>query len=92
LNARIDALTARRVALQARIALQRDDAVESLRTIASGAARVDHTVASLRRLAPLALLAGAVGLLVLGPSRAVGLLRRGLTVALYVTQARRLLG
>ncbi len=92
MSERLRALTARRAALEAEVALQRDEVTESYRSIAGTAARADQAVASVRRLGPWLVLAGVVGLAALGPARAVSLLRRGLTLGLYATQARRLIG
>ena len=91
MNSHLKALTARRAALQAEVALQRDDARQAYAEIERGAARVDRAVATVRRLAPALVVAGAVGLLALGPARARSLMRRGVTLGLYASQARRLL-
>jgi len=90
-NSRLAALTARRAALQAECALQRDDAALAYGGIEQGAAKIDRAVATVRRIAPVLVVAGAVGLLALGPARALSLVRRALTLGLYASQARRLL-
>lgn len=90
MNSRLTALTARRAALQAEVALQRDDARQAYAEIERSAARVDRAVATVRRLAPLLAVVGAIGLLALGPARAISLLRRGLTLGVFANQARRL--
>jgi hypothetical protein len=90
-NSRLTALTARRAALQAEVALQRDDARQAYAEIERGAARVDRAVATVRRLTPVLVVVGAIGLLALGPARAVAMLRRGVTFGLFANQARRLL-
>jgi len=90
-SSRLVALTARRAALQAECALQRDDAALAYDGIEQGAARVDRAVMTVRRLAPLLLVVGAVGLLALGPARVLSLGRRALTLGLYASHARRLL-
>jgi YqjK-like protein len=90
-SSHLAALTARRVALQAEIALQRDDARQAYATIEQGTAKVDRAVSTVRQLAPLLVLVGAVGLVALGPARALSLARRGLTFGLYFSHARRLL-
>jgi hypothetical protein len=91
LNSHLKALTARRAALQAEVALQRDDARQAYAEIERGAARVDRAVATVRRQAPVLVVAGAVGLLALGPARALALVRRGVTLGLYARETRRLL-
>jgi hypothetical protein len=91
LSSRLVALTARRAALQAECALQRDAAVQAYDGIASGAARIDRGVAVLRRLSPLLVLGGVVVIISLGPARAITLARRGITFAMYALQARSLL-
>ena len=91
MNSRLAALTARRAALQAECALQRDDAALAYGGIEQGAAKIDRAVATVRRIAPVLVVAGAVGLLALGPARALSLVRRALTLGLYASQARRLL-
>jgi hypothetical protein len=90
-SSRLVALTARRAALQAECALQRDDAAQAYAGIASGAARVDHVVAVLRRISPLLVVGGVVVVVALGPARAISLARRGVTLAIYALQARSLL-
>jgi YqjK-like protein len=85
------ALTARRAALQAEVALQRDDLRQTYGTIEAGTAKVDHVVSTVRKLTPLLLVAGAAAMIAVGPARAFALARRALTLGLYVGQARRLL-
>jgi len=91
MSSRLVALTARRAALQAECALQRDDAVQAYSGIAQGAERFDRVVAVLRRLTPMLVLGGIVVVVALGPSRAMALTRRGITLAIYALQARSLL-
>jgi hypothetical protein len=91
MSSRLVALTARRAALQAECALQRDDAALAYGDIEQGVAKVDRVVAGVRRLAPVLLVGGAVALLAIGPARALSLVRRGLAVGLYAREARRLL-
>ena len=81
MSSRLAALTARRAALQAECALQRDDAALAYGDIEQGVAKVDRVL----------LVAGAVALLAIGPARALSLVRRGLAVGLYAREARRLL-
>jgi hypothetical protein len=90
-SSRLRALTAHRAALQAEIALQRDDARQSYAEIEHGIARVDRGILVVQRLAPLLLVAGAAVLIALGPARALALVRRGLTLGLFASHARRLL-
>jgi hypothetical protein len=91
MSSRLVALTARRAALQAECALQRDDAVQAYSAIAQGAERIDRVVAVLRRLTPMLVLGGIVVVVALGPARAVVLARRGITLAMYALQARSLM-
>jgi hypothetical protein len=91
-SAHLRALTAHRTALQAEIALQRDDARQACAEIEQGLARVDRVVATVRRATPLLAVIGAIGLLAFGPGRALNFARRGLTLGLYASQLRRLLG
>jgi hypothetical protein len=91
MSSRLAALTARRAALQAECALQRDGAALAYGEIEQSVARVDRVVATVRRLTPLLVAAGAIGLLVVGPSRVLHLLRRGVALSMYAREARRLL-
>ncbi len=91
MSSHLTALTARRAALQAEVALQRDDLRQTYGTIEAGTARVDSVVATARKLTPLLLVAGAALMIAVGPARALSLARRGLTFGLYFSQARRLL-
>ena len=91
MSSRLVALTARRAALQAECALQRDDAVQAYVEIESGARRIDRAIAALRRLTPAFLVGGGIVLVALGPARASRLVRRGLTFAMVALQARSLL-
>lgn len=91
MSSRLALLTARRMALQAECALQRDGAALAYGEIEDSVARVDRVVATVRRLTPLLVTAGAIGLLVVGPSRVLHLLRRGVALSMYAREARRLL-
>ena len=91
MSSRLDALTARRTALQAECAAQRDDMQLLYGGIEGKLARVDRTIEAVRRLAPVIAAGGIAVLVVLGPGRALGLLRRALSVAVYANQALRLL-
>jgi hypothetical protein len=91
MSSRLAALTARREALQAECALQRVGAGLAYGEIEQSVARVDQVVATVRRLTPLIVAAGAIGLLVIGPSRVLPLLRRGVALSMYAREARRLL-
>ena len=91
MSSRLVALTARRAALQAECALQRDDAVQAYAGITSGAERIDRVVAVLRRLTPVFIVGGVVVVVALGPARAINLARRGVTLAIYALQARSLM-
>jgi hypothetical protein len=90
-SSRLVALTARRAALQAECALQRDDAVQAYAGIASGAERIDRVVLALRRLTPVFVVGGIAVVVALGPARAITLARRGITLAMYALQARSLM-
>ncbi len=92
MSSRLVALTARRAALQAECALQRDDAAQAYAEIAQGALRADRVIGTVRRLTPLLVVAGAGVLLAVGPARALSLVSRGIALRLYVQQARGLLG
>ena len=89
MNSRLEALTARRKALQARCDLLRGDAELLYGGIEDRTVRVDRTIETVRSLTPLIAIGGFVLLLAMGPQRALHLARRGLTVALYANQARR---
>lgn len=91
MSSHLTALTARRAALQAEVALQRDDLRQAYGTIEAGTAKVDSVVSAARKLTPLLLVAGAAAMIAVGPARALALARRGLTLGLYVSHARRLL-
>jgi hypothetical protein len=91
MSSRLVALAARRAALQAECALQRDDAIQAYAVIASDAGRVDRVVAALRRLTPVFVAGGIVVIIAIGPTRAIALVRRGVTFAMYALQARSLL-
>ena len=92
MSSRLAALTARRAALQAECAQQRDGASLAYDEIEQSVARVDRVVATVRRLTPWLVVGGAVALLVIGPSRVLPLLRRGVALSMYAREARRLLG
>ena len=91
MSSRLVALTARRAALQAECALQRDDATQAYAEIESGTMRIDRLFGALRKLTPVLIVGGGIVLVALGPARALALLRRGLTFAVYAMQARSLL-
>ena len=88
---RLAALTARRRALQAQCALQREDVQVLYAGIERRTARVDRVIDVARSLTPLVAVGGVVVLLAMGPHRALLLVRRGLAIALYAIQARRML-
>ncbi len=91
MSSHLSALTARRAALQAEVALQRDDLRQAYGAIEGGTTKVDKVVSTARKLTPLLLVAGATVMIAVGPARALSLARRWLTLGLYVSQARRLL-
>lgn len=88
---RLAELTARRRALQAQCALQRDDVQTLYAGIESRTSRVDRVIETARSLTPLVAVGGLVLLVAMGPQRALRVVRRGLTMALYANQARRTL-
>jgi hypothetical protein len=91
MSSRLVALRARRAALQAECALQRDDVQQLGGSIASRAESVDRMIDTVRSFAPVVAVGGIAVLVALGPGRALGLLRRGLSVWLYANQALRIL-
>jgi butyrate kinase len=91
MRSRLVALQARRAALQAECALQRDDLQQLHGGIATRAAGVDRVVETVRSFAPVIAVGGLAVLVALGPGRALSLVRRGLTWAVYANQALRLL-
>jgi hypothetical protein len=91
MTTRLEVLTARRVALQVDCAQQRDDMQLLYGGIEDRVARVDRAIETVRSLAPAIVAAGVAVLFVLGPGRALRLLRHGLEVALYANQALRFL-
>jgi hypothetical protein len=91
MSSRLKALTARRTALQAECAAQRDDMQLLYGGIEGRVARVDRAIVTIRNLAPVIAVGGIAVLVVLGPGRALGLLRQGLSVAIYANHAFRLL-
>jgi hypothetical protein len=88
-SSRLAALTARRRALQAQCALQRDDVQTLYAGIESRTNRVDQVISTARALTPVVAVGGLVLLIAMGPQRALRMARRGLTIALYASQARR---
>jgi hypothetical protein len=91
MSSRLLALQARRAALQAECALQRDDLQQLHDGIAARAVGVDRTIETVRSLAPVIAIGGVALLVALGPGRAARLVRRGLAWTLYANQALRLI-
>jgi len=91
MRSRLVALQARRAALQAECALQRDDLRQLHGGIAARAESADRMIDTVRSFAPVIAVGGIAVLVALGPGRALGLLRRGLSVWLYANQALRIL-
>jgi len=87
---RLAELTARRRALQVRCALQREDVQTLYAGIERRTGRVDRVIDVARSLTPLVAVGGVVMVLAMGPHRALLLVRRGLAIALYAMQARRM--
>jgi hypothetical protein len=88
-SSRLEALTARRRALQAQCALQREDVQTLYAGIESRTNRVDQLITTARALTPVLAIGGMVLLVAMGPQRALRAVRRGLTMALYASQVRR---
>lgn len=91
MRSRLLALTARRTALQAECALQRDDVSQVYARIEHRVGRVDRVVETLRGLTPILAVGGVVLLLAMGPGRSLRLLQRGLALGVSVNQIRRFL-
>ncbi len=91
MRSRLLALTARRTALQAECALQRDDIGQVYARIEDRVGRVDRVVETLRGLTPILAVGGVVLLLAMGPGRSLRLLQRGLALGVSVNQIRRFL-
>ena len=91
MSARLAALTARRIALQADCAQQRTEMQQLYGGIENRVARVDRAIETVRNLTPVIVAGGVAVLFVLGPGHALRLLRRGLEIALYANQALRFL-
>jgi len=71
--------------------LQRDDLRQLHGGIAARAEGVDRMIDTVRSFAPVIAVGGLAALVALGPGRALGLLRRGLSIWLYANQALRLI-
>ncbi len=91
MSSRLDALTARRQALQVECAGQRDDMRSVYDGIERSAIRVDRVVDKVRSVGPVVLIGAAALMFALGPGRALRLVRRGMSMALYANQAMRFL-
>ena len=83
--------TARRMALQAQCAAQRGALALELGAVEDGLRPVDRAIHLVLTFGPLALVAGAVALIIIGPGKALRATRSVLTVAPYAAQALRLL-
>jgi hypothetical protein len=90
MSSRLEELAARRRVLQARCAEQRGDVGVLYGDIEHVTGRADRVIETVRSLAPVVAVGGIALLFVVGPGRALHLLRRGLTAGLYATQALRL--
>jgi hypothetical protein len=91
MRSRLRALTARRTALQAECALQRDDIGLVYGHIEDRVGRVDRVVETLRGLTPILAAGGVILLVALGPGRSLRLMQRGLALGVSVNQIRRFL-
>ena len=91
MSTRLEALNARRRALQDRCARQRGEIGEAQTAIDAGTARVDHAIAVARQLTPLLVVGGLVIVVAVGPGRVWALLRQGLAILPVATRMLRLL-
>jgi len=91
MRSRLRALTAKRTALQADCALQRDDVGQEYGHIEDRVGRVDRVVETLRGLTPILAAGGVILLVAIGPGRSLRLLQRGLALGVSVNQIRRFL-
>lgn len=91
MSSRLDALAARRLALQTECAAQRDDVATVYGGIEDSVLRVDRVLHTVRSIGPVVLVGGGALLFALGPGRALRLVRRALSVALYASQGLRFL-
>lgn len=82
--------TARRMALQARCAAQRDALTRELGAVEDGLRPVDRAIYFVRTFGPPVVVAGVVALIIIGPGKALRVTRNVLAVAPYATQAVRL--
>jgi hypothetical protein len=85
------ATTARRLRLQAECNAQRAALARDLGSIEAGLRPVDQGIEWFRRFGPLAAVAGVTALIVVGPGRALRATQGALSLALFATQALRLL-
>ncbi len=92
MSSRLAALTAKRVALQLECDVRRGDIRQIYSGLEGRAARADRVIDAARGYAPVIAAGGIAVLFVLGPSRALSLARRALTIAFYASQFRRLVG
>jgi hypothetical protein len=87
-SSRLAALAARRSDLQAECELQRDDVRQLYAGLEERTARTDRMIETVRRLAPALLIGGFIAMVALGPRRIASLVRRGLPIAVVVSQIR----
>jgi hypothetical protein len=92
MSTRLEQLTEYRRLLQARCAVERGEIEDLHADIEAGAARADRALVVVRRFAPWLLVAGVAAVVAIGPGRALGLARQGLTAALFAQRAARLFG
>lgn len=90
MSSRLEELTAHRRRLQADCARQRDDVGVLYGDIEQVTVRADRVIETVRNLAPVIAIGGIAALFVFGPARALRVLRRGLTIGLYASQALRM--
>jgi hypothetical protein len=92
MSTRLEQLTEYRRLLQARCAVERGEIEDIHAGIAAGAARADRAIVVVRRFGPWLLVAGVAAVVAIGPGRALGLARQGLSAALFAQRAARLFG
>ena len=90
MSASLATTTARRMALQARCAAQRGALARELDAVEDGLRPVDRAIYFVRTFGLLAVVAGTVALVIIGPGKALRAGRNVLAVAPYAVQALRL--
>ena len=83
--------TAMRIDLQEQASAERRELRQAWADVEHDVQPVDRFAETVRRLAPLAAVAGIVVMIVVGPAKALVVARRGLAVAMAAREAMRLL-